>query len=69
MSRIPDDTLQDKVRYSYVHDHLKHGIGLGGPENLADEKINQMSNAEFLEALSNALEERLREFKKELNHG
>jgi hypothetical protein len=53
---IPDHTLQDKVRFLFVYDCEKHGLA---PDSVAyaDEKIDRMSNSEFLEALSQALEE------------
>jgi len=53
---IPDATLQDKVRFFFVFDCEKHNLA---PNSLvyADEKIDRMSNSEFLEALSRALEE------------
>lgn len=56
---IPNDTLQDKVRHLYVHDCCKHDLGRPGqtPEEYADEKIDRLSNSEFLAELSRAIEE------------
>lgn len=56
---IPENTLQDKVRLLHVHDCVKHDLAAPGqsPEEYADERINRMTNAEFLEALSDAIEE------------
>lgn len=55
-------TLQDKVRYQWVHACRKHDLALPGEtaEQYADGKINQLDNAGFLELLSEALEERLK---------
>lgn len=60
---IPDSTLQDKVRFLFVHDAKKHSVQPQGmsPEDYADKQIDKMSNSEFLAALSQALEERIRD--------
>lgn len=60
---VPDTTLQDKVRFIFAHDAEKHGVqpnGMSATE-WADKNIDKMSNSDFLAALSQALEERLRD--------
>jgi len=53
---VPDETLQDKVRFRFAFDATKHGLA-HDPQGYADEQINRMTNAEFLQELSEAIEE------------
>lgn len=59
MALILNETLQDRVRHLYVHDCIKHDLGRPGqtPEEYADEKIDRLSNSEFLAMLSDAIEQ------------
>ncbi len=56
---IPNITLQDRMRFLWVFDGLKHDLMAKGQsaQQYADEKINALSQAEFLEAISEHLEE------------
>jgi hypothetical protein len=56
---IANETLQDRVRYLLVYDCVKHGLARPGqtPEEYADERIDRMSNSDFLAALSVAIED------------
>ena len=66
---VPDVTVQDKVRFMHAHDAAKHGLHEKHnltPDEYVDRKINSLSNVEFLELLSNAIEERLQEKADEL---
>ena len=55
---VPNTTLQDKVRFEWAFACNKHYPEYS-PEGYADEQINRLTNAEFLERLSEALEELL----------
>lgn len=59
---IPRFTVQDRVRFMWVFDAYKHQLNAKGQsvEAYADQHINQMTQAEFLESLSEAIEERLK---------
>lgn len=56
MSAIPKETLYERVAFGYVFACRKHGLA-DDPEEYAREQVNQLSNSEFLQALSDALEE------------
>lgn len=58
-------TLQSLVRHPWVHAANKHGLHKGGEtlEEYADKRINELSNAEFLERISEALDEIIKELK------
>ncbi len=60
---VPQKTVQDKVRFPHAFADAKHGLAYRGQsqEGYADEQINRMSNAEFLAALSEAIEEYVKE--------
>ena len=51
-------TLREVVRFYPEHDCFKHDLAPDA-EEYATGKINEMSNSEFLDAISNALEELL----------
>jgi hypothetical protein len=52
-------SLQAMVRSSWAQAALKHGLCKNGetPEEYADRRINELTPAELLERVSNALEE------------
>ncbi len=52
---LPQKTLQDRVRFYPLFDCLKHNLSPDA-EGFADERIDSMSNSQFLEALSFSLE-------------
>lgn len=53
---IPRETLRDRVRYYLMYDCVKHDLD-PDPETYVDRKIDAMTNSEFLQALSDAIEE------------
>lgn len=60
---VPSVTLQDKVRFQLAFSCAKHDLTRGRmtPEAYADAQINTMTNAGFLENLSEAMEELFQE--------
>lgn len=52
-------TLQDWVRDFYVFDCNKHGLAPDCVE-YADQKINEMTNAELVDAISDAFEQMIK---------
>jgi tRNA A37 N6-isopentenylltransferase MiaA len=51
---VPDTTVEDKVRFMWAWDNAKHDLGRD-----IDDEVNKMTNAELLQAISQAIEERL----------
>lgn len=49
-------TLRDRVRFPFTFDCDKHGLAPDS-ERYADEQINKLTPTEFLQAISDALEE------------
>jgi hypothetical protein len=50
--------LIEEVRRRYVHEAVKHDLCAKGesPEDYADRKINALTNAQLLDAISDALD-------------
>lgn len=57
MTDIPRDTVAERVRFPYRYECYKHQLA-PNCEMHADGKINQMTNTELLDAISEAIEER-----------
>jgi hypothetical protein len=51
---VPNTTVEEKVRFYFEFDRVKHDLTYD-----TDDKVNKMSNAELLHAISDAIEERL----------
>lgn len=60
LDEIPNSTVEEKVMFLPMFIAIKHSLA-DGPENHAQNTINNMSNMEFLAALSEAIEERIKE--------
>ena len=65
---LPYETLEDRVLFHARFDSRKHGLGRG-PDSYAMERVNDMNNAEFLTAISAAVEEMLVDLRESLKQG
>lgn len=60
LNEIPNSTVEEKVKFLPMFIAIKHSL-TEIPESYTHDKINEMSNVEFLAALSEAIEERIKE--------
>jgi hypothetical protein len=61
---LPENTVEERVTLTYRFQARKHGVGNHSDEaEYVESELKQLTRSEFLERISTAIEERLKEIK------